>query len=251
MLKNLHFYSGICDTMSASVTSINVDSDIQTFVNENKTGVSPLPDIQYISYEQEAANQAKDKPKSDKIPKYKGPASNDILSSKEWGLTGADQSLSIDEQKSKLKSQLDELEKAITAETKAKDGLEVLIKGYANDKVSQKKAEGELQESEQKLQKLMDTKNYIQSQMDELGSSKESYDRASYQSYDQSYDQSYTEGSYPQAKGLYDYTATCDTELSFKAGDTLTITEQDNSGWWYASLNGYVGYVPKNYVQLV
>ncbi len=171
----------------------------------------------------------------------------------EWGLTSADQSLGVDEQKAKLRSQLEELDKAITAETKSKEGLESLIKFYANDKASQKKAEGELQESEQKLQKLMDTKNYIQSQMDELGSSRESYDKSNYQ-YDQHYDQSsyHAESTYPQARGLYDYKATCDTELSFKAGDILTITEQDNSGWWYASSqDGYVGYVPKNYVALI
>lgn len=243
------FYNGTCDAISASIQAISVDSDIQAYVAENRTGVSQPPDIQYISYEQEANNQATSKPKSDKIPKYKGPASNDILTSKEWGLTSADQSLSAEEQKQKLKTQLDELEKAIIAETKSKDGLENLIKFYANDKIAQKKAEGELQESEQKLQKLMDTKNYLQSQMGELGGT-ESYDQSGY-SYDQSYDQSYSDASYPKARGLYDYTATCDTELSFKTGDILTITEQDNSGWWYASLNGYVGYVPKNYVALV
>jgi len=248
-------YTGASDAITSSASAIAVDSDIQAYVNENKTGVAQPPDIQYVSYEQEATNQAKDKPvKSDKIPKYKGPASNDILASKEWGLTTADQSLSADDQKSKLRTQLDELDKAITAETKSKEGLESLIKFYSNDKASQKKAEGELQESEQKLQKLMDTKNYIQSQMDELGSSRESYDQSNYQySSTDNYNNSasYTESSYPQARGLYDYKATCETELTFKAGDILTITEQDNSGWWYASAqDGSVGYVPKNYVAL-
>jgi hypothetical protein len=155
--------------------------------------------------------------------------------------------LSVEEQQNKLRSQLEELDKAINSETKTKDGLENLVRFYGNDPTAQKKAEGELQESEQKLQRLMDTKNYIQSQLSELDGSA-TYN-GSYQ-YDQSYDQSDT--SYTaKARGLYDYTATCDTELSFKAGDILGISERDNSGWWYATLNGKVGYVPNNYVELI
>lgn len=54
-----------------------------------------------------------------------------------------------------------------------------------------------------------------------------------------------------KARALYDYDATNDTELSFRAGDILTITEQDESGWWFAELNGAAGFVPNNYVEVL
>jgi len=50
---------------------------------------------------------------------------------------------------------------------------------------------------------------------------------------------------------VYDYTATCETELTFKEGDILTITEQDTSGWWYAEFNGQAGFVPNNYCEIL
>jgi len=54
-----------------------------------------------------------------------------------------------------------------------------------------------------------------------------------------------------RAQGLYDYKATNDSEMSFNAGEILVITEQDESGWWFAELNGNVGFVPRNYLTLL
>jgi len=82
-------------------------------------------------------------------------------------------------------------------------------------------------ESTDKLNKLRDTKNMLQSNLESLANS----------------------AGPVRARGLYDYTATCDTELSFRQGDILTITEQDDSGWWYAELRGKAGFVPNNYVE--
>jgi len=61
------------------------------------------------------------------------------------------------------------------------------------------------------------------------------------------------EGEYveAEAKAMFDYEAANDTELAFKAGDVLLITEQDSSGWWYAELNGKQGFIPNNYVELI
>jgi len=127
-----------------------------------------------------------------------------------------------------LNSQLEQLDKSIGTETKAKEGLENLIRFYASDPVQQKKAEEQMTESEDKLVKLKEIKGMVQSQLDSLGGGKSA--------------------GVIQAKGLYDYTASCDTELTFKKGDILTITERDDSGWWYAELNGKNGFVPNNYV---
>ncbi len=35
-----------------------------------------------------------------------------------------------------------------------------------------------------------------------------------------------------KARALFDYDAANDAELSFKAGDILIVTEQDDSGWY-------------------
>jgi len=109
--------------------------------------------------------------------------------------------------------------------------LENLIRFYASDPGAQKKAEDQLAESEDKLGRLKETKGMVQSQLDSLGGGGGT-----------------KSAGVIKARGLYDYTATCDTELTFRQGDILAITEQDDSGWWYAELNGQAGFVPNNYV---
>ena len=52
------------------------------------------------------------------------------------------------------------------------------------------------------------------------------------------------------AEAIYDYTAANDNELSFNEGDQLIILQKDDSGWWFASLDGKEGFVPANYVKL-
>lgn len=51
---------------------------------------------------------------------------------------------------------------------------------------------------------------------------------------------------------LYDYTAQAAGDLSFRAGDRITIVQRtgDQNGWWTGSLNGVQGVFPGNYVQL-
>lgn len=55
-----------------------------------------------------------------------------------------------------------------------------------------------------------------------------------------------------RARALYDYTGTHGYELPFRAGDIITVTNQDEStGWWTGELNGQVGPFPGNYVELI
>jgi len=53
-----------------------------------------------------------------------------------------------------------------------------------------------------------------------------------------------------QAKGLWDFHGQDHTELSFKAGEILTIVEK-NGDWWTGELAGRRGLLPANYVQLL
>lgn len=68
-------------------------------------------------------------------------------------------------------------------------------------------------------------------------------------------DGSESSGSNPEVmvrvRGVYDYEATCETELSFREGQEFIVTEQDSSGWWYATVDGKQGFVPANYVKVV
>eukprot|EP00300_Choanocystis_sp_HF-7_P021321 c20764_g1_i3.p1 GENE.c20764_g1_i3~~c20764_g1_i3.p1 ORF type:complete len:851 (+),score=192.87 c20764_g1_i3:64-2616(+) len=50
-------------------------------------------------------------------------------------------------------------------------------------------------------------------------------------------------------KALYDYEAQEDDYLSIKAGDIITLTNKDDSGWWEGELNGKSGFFPSNYVE--
>lgn len=249
------FYSSTCDSITSAARSIVVDSDINAYVSENRTGVSVPLDIQYLSYDSEVPSQPKSKPKTPtasgsgsgtppqskgKYTPYKPTTNDDIISSREWGLSNSDKNLSADAQRDKLQNQLDELDKAISAETKVKEGLENLVRFYASDPVAQKKAEDEIGDIEQKMNRIYDTRNNVQSQMDSLGGGDSGASRSST-----------GPAKKVRVKGLYDYAATCDTELSFKEGDVLNVTEQDDSGWWYAELNGRKGFVPNNYVELM
>ena len=48
----------------------------------------------------------------------------------------------------------------------------------------------------------------------------------------------------------YSCNAEASDELSFKAGDKIVVTRQDDIGWWEGSLNGKIGLFPSNYVRL-
>lgn len=53
------------------------------------------------------------------------------------------------------------------------------------------------------------------------------------------------------ATALFDYVGGTEYELSFYAGDVITVTDEDSegTGWWQGELNGYVGAFPGNYVE--
>ncbi|KAJ3205417.1 Unconventional myosin-Ie [Entophlyctis luteolus] len=54
----------------------------------------------------------------------------------------------------------------------------------------------------------------------------------------------------PQCKALYDYNAAEADELSFKAGDIITIVSKEE-GWWTGNLRGQKGLFPANYTEMI
>ena len=151
------------------------------------------------------------------------------------------------------------------AEQKSKKGLEKLVKFYQSDPQAQEKARGELEEQKRKIAGLKEQKMQLEAALTEVSGVGSSAVAASSpmestmpsKVEDTNNDPVYEEGAVlddqptAKARALYDYEATNDTELSFPEGAILTITEQDESGWWFAELNGSVGFIPNNYVELV
>jgi len=52
-----------------------------------------------------------------------------------------------------------------------------------------------------------------------------------------------------KARALYDYVGADANELDFFANDTITVLDEDASGWWTGEIDGRKGLFPSNYVE--
>jgi hypothetical protein len=52
-----------------------------------------------------------------------------------------------------------------------------------------------------------------------------------------------------QVRALFDYAGETESELSFRQGDIIQVTEKDESGWWQGDLNGVLGAFPSGWVE--
>ncbi|KAG8816976.1 hypothetical protein FRC17_000108 [Serendipita sp. 399] len=59
----------------------------------------------------------------------------------------------------------------------------------------------------------------------------------------------YAKGEWVEA--LYDFESAEGTDLSFKAGQQIFVTERSSKDWWMAELNGKEGLVPASYVKVL
>ncbi|KYR00589.1 hypothetical protein DLAC_02608 [Tieghemostelium lacteum] len=262
----------VAEQIATASEQIDKDSDIKQWVEANKTGISNPGPIEYQPYEGEGTSS--NSPSNYRVGSYKAP----VNSQKEWGITAKDQSLSADQKIHKLEQQFSEISLSIRSEIQAKAGIEKLIQFYASDPKEQKKAENELAEADKKISTLKEHQKVITQQLEELGKPPQSggdQPQGNRNSNSNNLgntltgagtgnsNQSTPTTSGPntgapttaiklvKVRGLYDYEAGCDTELSFHEGDILTVTEQDSSGWWFAELNGASGFVPQNYVEQI
>jgi hypothetical protein len=54
-----------------------------------------------------------------------------------------------------------------------------------------------------------------------------------------------------QLKALYDFNGNGIDELTFHAGDVISVIDPESDGWYRGELNGKKGYVPASYVTVV
>jgi len=274
------YFSTISTSCMTATTAINKDADTEAFVKQYKTGVTVPPEIPYEPYDRDSPNNSQPGvlptpvntttavPKVFIQPVNVKPAGTsgisvraDLKAPKVFGLTSQDDHLNADEKKEKLEKQLVEIKNSIKAETKSKKGLEKLVRFYSSDPAAQDKAKGELEEQAKKVNQLKENKKLIERQLAELSGGEYPVDDNEDEGDDENNDEP-KHTNYPisqksdshtgtKAKALYDYEATNDNELSFLEGDILTITEQDDSGWWFAEKNGRTGFIPNNYVEIL
>lgn len=52
-------------------------------------------------------------------------------------------------------------------------------------------------------------------------------------------------------KARFNFRQNNEDELSFSKGDLITVTRQEEGGWWEGTLTGRTGWFPSNYVREV
>lgn len=258
-----------CDALNKVVSQIDAQNDVSTFIATNKaSGVTPPPEIQYEPYVGEGGvpsslgsgpsittSASRSTPPASRPP-VAGGATPSKPSNKQWGLSASDESLPAEQKRAKLEQQLREIKEDIDSAITSKKGLDKLVKFYQNDPMAEKKAAQEAEDQQKKIDALVAEKDKLVRQLESVGGSDDTFgagDASPEPANGEEEGGEYEEVEYVEvkARALFDYEATNDTELSFKAGDILTVSEQDESGWWYAEINGKQGFVPNNYLTVV
>ena len=178
-----------------------------------------------------------------------------------WGLGPADAHLSPSQKASKLEGQIGKLEALVRGDEQQAAALERMSVAYAKDPVGKKKADAELAEFQRKIADDKATLERLRADLAALGGGGDAAaagaDNAAEDAAggaDAGADAGGGDGERGEpvkVRGLYDYTATCDTELTFHEGDIFYVTDRDESGWWYATIDDKQGFVPANYVEIV
>jgi len=226
--------------INTSAEAVSAADDIALYVKNHATNRSCPPDIGvdlYGGFDSSASSSLSSS--SPSAPKQSQHT--------QWGLTAADATLSDEEKIAKLEGQISKLESSIRGDETQAAALERMSTAYAKDPVGKKKADAELAEMKDRIN---DNKAIVERLRGELaniqgGGGGDSAERGAGDGGDKE------QGEPVKVRGLYDYTASCDTELSFKEGDIFYVTLQDDSGWWYATIDDQQGFVPENYVEVV
>ena len=164
------------------------------------------------------------------------------------GITSEISELPVEDQKKNVENQLNDVKNKIRVLIKTKKELQKLVTFYQNDPKAAGSAQQAVEAQQNEIQKWKDCKQKLLSDLQSL-SGEEFQEENNNEDAPPPPSSSGTSGSGVRAVALYDYDAANDTELSFRENDVLIISEEDESGWWYAELNGNFGFIPHNYVK--
>jgi len=247
-LAQPNVFQDAANRINEAAEAINVSADITAYVNSHATGKSQPPEIEvelYGGFDSSSTGVT--------APAASGNAAP-AQSSNQWGLGPADAQLSPSQKVSKLEGQISKLEGIIRADEQQASALERMSAAYAKDPVGKKKADAELAEFNDRIN---DNKATIERLRGEIAAIQGEGGGDSAAAEPASTNNNNAEGGASdqnepvKVRGLYDYKASCDTELSFNEGDIFVVTLRDDSGWWYAQIDDKMGFVPENYVEII
>jgi len=239
------------ERITKSTDAIDAAADITSYVQAHGTGKSCPPAIEvelYGGFDSSAGAAA---------PAASTGTAASSSSSNQWGLSHADAQLSPQQKVSKLEGQISKLEGLIRADEQQASALERMSVAYAKDPVGKKKADAELAEFKDRINENKSTVERLRGEIASIqGEGGNETTDAPAEGGESAAAPAADGGEAPasepvKVRGLYDYKASCDTELSFNEGDIFVVTVMDDSGWWYAQIDDKQGFVPENYVEIV
>jgi len=242
-------FQDAANRINTATEAIDPAADIASYVKAHATGKSRPPAIEveiYGSFDSGGSSGSS------------APASNASSSATQWGLGHADAQLSPSQKISKLEGQISKLESSIRADEQKASALERMSAAYAKDPVGKAKADAELAEFKDRVNENKGIVERLRGEIAAIqgegsGSTAEpaaaEAEAGAPAAAEESGEAQQTTAT--KVRGLYDYKASCDTELSFNEGDIFVVTLMDDSGWWYATIDDKQGFVPENYVEIV
>ena len=134
-------------------------------------------------------------------------------------------------------------------EEKTKKGMEKLVKFYSNDLIAKERAKNDLLEQRLKIRKLKKERYQIEYQIYEIYKEVNSlYIKENNNNDNNNTDKEEVRNN--RAKVLFDYESRSENELNLKENEIVDVLEKDDdSGWYFASLNGKEGFIPSNYIK--
>jgi len=251
-------FDSSCSQIKNQVSSIDIDGDISNWALANGKHYAIPEAMPYLTYDVECSctpdlstNGRKPNDSGDSAPRRAPPAhpqpssSSSTYKSKKSTFDPSVYTVSErDPSSPRFATAVKNMLKTVDNDTKKMKNdlaaLEKLLPMYNKDPSGKAAVEAEIEE----IKKNLDTLDYIHHDLEDALADSEAGSSAGTQQDNGGYTDNIP------ATAIYDYSASNDTELSFNEGDSLTILQKDDSGWWYASYKGREGFVPANYVKI-
>ncbi|KJE93492.1 hypothetical protein CAOG_04278 [Capsaspora owczarzaki ATCC 30864] len=250
------------NNMTTEAGKVQPSRDTQLFIEDHKSGFQIPADVQYAEYGAKAVAP----PPSAAIARV------GTTKKKTGGLFGKKKKddgsddfsdLPPEKRKKRIGQKITELETEIGKEQKKKDSLDNMIKLYTEKpQLADEKAMAEARQQLAETAKTMDSLGkelykfqcYLAAFENMAGGAPATPSRGgisrmeSASSSQQDEDEDFPTQS---CRALYDFAASGEGELSLTANETLTLLENDGSGWARVARGDDEGYVPESYIEII